>query len=486
MMNDATSRQGQIVTFYSFKGGVGRTMALANVAWILASNGQRVLAVDWDLESPGLHRFFQPFLDASSIGATPGIIDIITDYALAATSPGRHPTGWRQRYARVLPHVVSLDWDFPNSGTIDFLSAGRQNRSYSSAVASFDWDNFYDRLGGSQFLEAMRVDMKQSYDYILIDCRTGLSDIADICTVQFPDTLIVCFTLNDQSIDGASAVARHVGAWYHDRNIRILPIPMRVEHAEEKQCAIRQTLARVKFDGLPAGLDTEASARYWHSVEIPYTPYYALSEMLAAFGDDAHVTTSLLGAYERLTAAITEGRIVATPPMVEEYRTYYRDLFTGRQAMSSADVFLSYVTENKDWADWIEMILTRSGYCVLTHNTASQQPQYVTATVERYAGIATRTVAVLSDAYLHSTVARLTWDSLRAADASRAGRQLVPVQIDGATLVAPFTGRNAVELAGLDAQGAFGALMGALGWSAHPLLYQSALSESEPRYPGGI
>jgi Mrp family chromosome partitioning ATPase len=37
-------------------------MALANVAWILAANGRRVLVADWDLESPGLDRFFQPFL----------------------------------------------------------------------------------------------------------------------------------------------------------------------------------------------------------------------------------------------------------------------------------------------------------------------------------------------------------------------------------------------------------------------------------------
>jgi MinD-like ATPase involved in chromosome partitioning or flagellar assembly len=29
---------GEIITFYSFKGGTGRSMALANVAWILASN----------------------------------------------------------------------------------------------------------------------------------------------------------------------------------------------------------------------------------------------------------------------------------------------------------------------------------------------------------------------------------------------------------------------------------------------------------------
>ncbi len=37
---------GRIVTFYSFKGGTGRTMALANVAWILAANGKRVLVAD--------------------------------------------------------------------------------------------------------------------------------------------------------------------------------------------------------------------------------------------------------------------------------------------------------------------------------------------------------------------------------------------------------------------------------------------------------
>nr|WP_193241857.1 AAA family ATPase [Streptomyces phaeolivaceus] len=41
--------RGTVITFYSFKGGTGRTMALVNTAWILASNGLRVLVVDWDL-----------------------------------------------------------------------------------------------------------------------------------------------------------------------------------------------------------------------------------------------------------------------------------------------------------------------------------------------------------------------------------------------------------------------------------------------------
>src|SRR6202034_4956606 len=70
---------GQIVTFYSFKGGTGRTMALANVAWILAANGERVLIADWDLESPGLHRFFQPFMDPG-VAQLPGVVDFIRMY----------------------------------------------------------------------------------------------------------------------------------------------------------------------------------------------------------------------------------------------------------------------------------------------------------------------------------------------------------------------------------------------------------------------
>src|ERR1700740_3747544 len=122
---------GQVVTFYSYKGGVGRTMALANVAWILASNGKRVLIVDWDLESPGLHRFFHPFLASSTVAATPGVIEIIDDYTTAAMDPAAQDDGWVEKHAEVERHAVSLDWAFPGDGALDFISAGRQDQDYS-------------------------------------------------------------------------------------------------------------------------------------------------------------------------------------------------------------------------------------------------------------------------------------------------------------------------------------------------------------------
>ena len=44
-----------VATFYSFKGGVGRTLALLNVAYELADSGLKVLVVDFDLEAPTIH-----------------------------------------------------------------------------------------------------------------------------------------------------------------------------------------------------------------------------------------------------------------------------------------------------------------------------------------------------------------------------------------------------------------------------------------------
>lgn len=128
-------RQGRVVTFYSYKGGTGRTMALANTAWILAANGFRVLTVDWDLEAPGLAKFFRPFLDQGALAGTTGMMDLITDYREEALREVEHLPGWHQDFARVHPHALSLSWPgFPPGGSLDFLSAGQLNRDYSEVV----------------------------------------------------------------------------------------------------------------------------------------------------------------------------------------------------------------------------------------------------------------------------------------------------------------------------------------------------------------
>lgn len=43
------------IAFYGFRGGSGRTTALAHIAAMLAGDGRSVVAIDLDVEAPGLH-----------------------------------------------------------------------------------------------------------------------------------------------------------------------------------------------------------------------------------------------------------------------------------------------------------------------------------------------------------------------------------------------------------------------------------------------
>jgi hypothetical protein len=474
---------GKIVTFYSYKGGTGRTMAVANVAWILASSGQRVLAVDWDLESPGLHKFFHPFLDLSTLVATPGVIELVTNYAWAAVRREERASNWHLEYARVMRHAVSLDWQhFPEGATLDFLSAGKQNRDYSSTVSSFEWDNFYDRLGGGQFFEAVREDMKRNYDYTLIDSRTGLSDVADICTVQFPDILVDCFSLSSQSIDGAASVAQQIDKRFHEREIKILPVPMHIDDGEKEKLDAGRTLARSKFAGLPSNMDNEQTAQYWRSVEIPYKPFYAFEEILATFGDEPGSPTSLLASFERLTAAITAGEVTGMLPIDDEIRLRYLSFFTRHQAVGQVRLVLSYAPQDRMWADWIAAVLGRVGYDIILHSIGVE-PE-LEAELGNHIHSGGRVIAVITPTYLASPEADRLLQAADALDPSLTRGQLIPVRVSDIRSIMPFSERRgAANLTGLSQDKAITALLGALGQTAR---LAASGGENEVRFPGTI
>jgi CO dehydrogenase nickel-insertion accessory protein CooC1 len=475
------SREGRVITFYSYKGGVGRTMTLANVAWIIASSGKRVLVIDWDLESPGLHKFFHPFLDESIVAATPGVIEIINDYATASLDPSPRSEDWYLEYARVDRHAVSLEWSFSDGGKLDFLSAGRQNRDYSAAVCSLDWDNFYERLGGGRFFRALREDMKRNYDYVLIDSRTGLSDVADICTIELPDVLAVCFTLSDQSIEGAANVARQISNRYRDRNIRVLPVPMRIEDGEKEKLDVGRAIARRRFDGFPQGIEQADTVSYWTSVEVPYKPFYAFEEILATFGDEPGAPTSLLAAFERITSAVTAGVVTAMRPIPEEMRLQYKEAFARRAPVALTQVYLSYAPEDRMWAEWVEAVLTRAGFRVTPRSTLSRARAEVEA--DDVFAATSRVIAILSAAYMNSPEAKSLWRALSAADAAGIRRQIVPLRVTDVRASEPFSQHTMVDLARLDAVQATAKLLWAFD---RPALLPVAGHLEGPRFPGTV
>src|SRR5262245_51314747 len=111
-------------------------MALANVAWVFASQGAHVLVVDWDLEAPGLHRYFRPFLSDKELVRmeSQGVIDFVTDYAerLAASAGSSEPhtnLDFQREHADISNWARRLLWpsgeDARTSagGTIEFVPA---------------------------------------------------------------------------------------------------------------------------------------------------------------------------------------------------------------------------------------------------------------------------------------------------------------------------------------------------------------------------
>ncbi len=314
----------QIVTFYSYKGGTGRSMALANVAWILAANGKRVLLIDWDLEAPGLHRYLHPFLTDKELVRSDGLIDFVLQYAELAVQKTKRPKTWYKPYANILRYATSLAHEFPEKGTIDFVPAGRQGADYATRVNAFNWQHFYERLSGGLFLEAAKLSMAD-YDYVLIDSRTGVSDTSGICTVQMPNILVVCFTLNTQSIEGAAAVAESARAQRRNAagqsTLRILPVPTRVELTERDKLNIGMEVARERFDPLLSDLSGSLD-EYWARVAVQYQPFYAFEEVLAVFGDSPGSPQSMLARMEALAGCITGTEPALQLPPVSQGARY--------------------------------------------------------------------------------------------------------------------------------------------------------------------
>jgi cellulose biosynthesis protein BcsQ len=352
----AAPGRGRIITFYSYKGGTGRSMALANVSWILASHGLRVLAIDWDLEAPGLHRYFHPFLEDEELENSPGLIDYVFEFTEAARHAERDdssmsPSGrWYERFTSLLRYTYSLEWDF-GDGTLDFVPAGKQGLGYSMRVNGCDWQEFYDKLGGGTLLEALKKRLREDYDYVLIDSRTGISDTSGICTVQMPDDLVVCFTLNQQSIKGTAAVAESANLQRRratgEPSLRIWPVPTRVELAEKDRLEAARETARATFQRYLGHLPRKNRDTYWSGIEILYQPYFAYEEVLSVFAEKRHQRASMLSSLEALTGCLTDGAVEDLKEMREQDRLKGFDLF--RRAHSRAEsrlgpgsVFISF------------------------------------------------------------------------------------------------------------------------------------------------
>lgn len=241
----------KIVTFYSYKGGVGRTMSLANVAFLAALDGYRVLVMDWDMEAPGLAYYFRGLhtaAEAKELKKTRGLLNIFWDWSVEAEQAEntedvellfkRVDSG--SMFAECVKPLVGPGL-FDKDVKLDYISAGGltvggEELSYEDALSKFSWSDFFDKYAGGAVLEQLKVWAKSKYDLILIDSRTGFADVAGICTMQMPDEVALCFVLNRQNIDGIARVASAIRERREEEIIlRAVPMRMRVVGTESSE-----------------------------------------------------------------------------------------------------------------------------------------------------------------------------------------------------------------------------------------------------------
>lgn len=178
------------VTFYSYKGGVGRTLALANIAYAFSVNEQepcKVLVWDFDLEAPGLEKM----LGTKWGNRKEGFVDIVNHYLKTADISSIfnyiHPTNYKN---------------------IDILPAGYIDKNYVNKLDYINWPMMYEQAMGYDFIKKIKEEIINShrYDYVLIDSRTGFSDMGGICTMQIPDLDVLIFRLDEQNLEGIERV----------------------------------------------------------------------------------------------------------------------------------------------------------------------------------------------------------------------------------------------------------------------------------------
>ncbi|MEM9541931.1 MAG: AAA family ATPase [Cyanobacteria bacterium P01_E01_bin.42] len=180
------------ITFYSYKGGVGRTLAAANFAVYLAEKlGQRTVVIDFDLEAPGIDAKF-PLLELPE--EQKGVLDYILEYQIHNRDPGSI-----EEISLPIP-LEGIEKDVP----LWLIPAGQYlSEDYYRKLSQLDWGVvFSEQRNGVEFFQQFlaRIERELQADFVIIDSRTGITEISGLCTQQLADEVVMLSSMSTESI----------------------------------------------------------------------------------------------------------------------------------------------------------------------------------------------------------------------------------------------------------------------------------------------
>jgi hypothetical protein len=172
------------VVFFSIKGGVGRSTAMAVLAWSLAQAGKRVLVVDLDLESPGLSSALLPVERQPTYGIADWLVEDLVDNG-----------------DTVFADMIATS-TLSHDGEIYVVPAHGRNPGEYIAKLGRVWmpkfesnsrrESWPQRLG--RLLNKLEEHLRP--DVILIDSRSGIDEVASSCVTDLGASLVLLFAID--------------------------------------------------------------------------------------------------------------------------------------------------------------------------------------------------------------------------------------------------------------------------------------------------
>jgi ABC-type glycerol-3-phosphate transport system substrate-binding protein len=311
-------KKAWVLTFYAFKGGTGRTLALSNIArHLFEARGYRVGIIDLDLESPGLpHMPLAPGIQdpvGESIDGSLGFADL---FCSALSSPSADPVDTPIVHQRIKHHVLRLPCDHA-TGALFLMPAAIGSATRNSAFR----DRLATFLDGTKDLSLSAFVTQQivtafiqhfSLDFLFIDGRTGIGPFFPVYTYSIPHALVLFTGLNEQNIGGSLDVLQQrqdtpcgVTAWPEAPVFLVIsPVPADGPRLLEER--LRRIDARLSE--LARDRTSNNSTLHSYIFELPRTRYLLPYTDVASYEETYFIPTfphsQLTQAYLRLARDI--------------------------------------------------------------------------------------------------------------------------------------------------------------------------------------
>jgi tetratricopeptide (TPR) repeat protein/Mrp family chromosome partitioning ATPase len=303
------------VAWYSFKGGVGRSMSLANVCSLLARHGYRVGVIDLDLEAPGLHAIPPFHVEADTRRGVLGYLSDLIKKKCSINDVG--------------DYVRDIKADAP--GKIYFLRAGpRDTEDYVSRLAAVRDSGIFgsDSADGLYYLDQMKqwFRRKLNVHYLLVDARTGYSEMGGASTLLLGDIVVLVTGLNENNLDSLKNPLLLIDKYRPEKNFRkrIIPLvtiasPGETQWSFETRHQAAQTLADCS-EPIEVPPWTGAAFRAGSIVTEPWSPdsltaaYSKLVSRIIQISKDLNKET----AAEEAAPSDAERRLTAAKLLLEE------------------------------------------------------------------------------------------------------------------------------------------------------------------------